>query len=98
MLVVHVRPDGQELRSHHFKQSELTVGQVHGQDRELPAGEVSRRHARIACHGARIRWLDNGSTSGTNVNGRRIQSMQALCKHANEKVQPHQHVLEYEAG
>lgn len=73
MLVVHVRRDGQEFRSHHFEQSEVTVGRVHGQDIELPAKDVSRRHARIAWRGDRV-----------------------LVTH--EKVQRHQHVLEYEGS
>lgn len=75
MLVVHVRRDGQELRSHHFEQSEITIGRVHGQDIELPASQVSRRHARIAWRGDRVSVTDNGSTHGTKVNGGRIKGV-----------------------
>lgn len=75
MLVVHVRLNGQELPSYHFEQSEITVGRIQGQDIEFPASQVSRRHARIACHGDRVRVMDNGSSNGTKVNGRRIQGV-----------------------
>lgn len=73
MLVVHVRMAGERERSYYFERSEISIGRVDGQDIELRADDVSRRHARVSWRGDRVRITDNSSTNGTYVNSRRIQ-------------------------
>lgn len=96
MLVVHVRRDGQELRTHHFEQSEISIGRVHGQDIELPASNVSRRHARIAWRGDRVTVTDNGSTHGTLVNGTRLYRGSLDGRFSETHVQICSYQLEFE--
>lgn len=75
MLVVHVLRTKERERSYYFERSEISIGRVDGQDIELRADDVSRCHARVAWRGDRVRVIDNGSTNGTYVNGRRIHGV-----------------------
>ena len=53
----------------------LTLGREGGgSDVEVPDPEVSRRHAAIECHGARIVLRDLGSTHGTFVGEERVSA------------------------
>jgi pSer/pThr/pTyr-binding forkhead associated (FHA) protein len=62
-----VRPDG------------LTIGREAGCDIVIPAGEVSRRHARIELHNDGYVLLDM-STNGVLVNDRRVKRTHALAR------------------
>lgn len=72
MFSIHIsEKDGGE-RSETFHKAEITVGRVEGNDLMLPKGNVSKRHAKLACRDGRFILTDLKSTNGTYVNGRRI--------------------------
>jgi uncharacterized protein (TIGR02996 family) len=57
-----------------FEQPEITIGRVTGNDIVLPAGNISKRHARIVCKDDKYIIVDLKSTNGTYVNGRKLTS------------------------
>jgi len=62
-----------------IRKAVTTVGRALDNDIVLESGEVSRHHARFEDHGDGMRIVDNGSTNGTHLNGRRV---------ADERVRP----------
>jgi len=57
-----------------FEQPEITIGRVNGNDIILPAGNISKRHARIVFKDDKYIVVDLKSTNGTYVNGRKLTS------------------------
>jgi len=51
-----------------------TVGRALDNDLVLDGGDVSRHHARLELADGELRVVDLGSTNGTRVNGRRVES------------------------
>ncbi len=51
-----------------------TVGRAVDNDIVLESGDVSRHHARFEYAGHEMRVVDVGSTNGTRVNGKKVQS------------------------
>lgn len=58
--------------------SEVTLGRSPECGMQLPAAGASRRHAVVAWQGGRVVLRDLGSTNGTFLNGRRIETETAL--------------------
>lgn len=65
------RSDAAEVRFE-FDQARIVVGRSAGADVQLPHPAVSGTHASLRAHGAGYAIVDEGSTNGTRVNGRRI--------------------------
>src|SRR6266550_480625 len=65
-----VLPDGRRIPL----ADEVTIGRASGNTVQLTAQSVSRHHARISPSGDGITIEDAGSSSGTWVDGRRIDS------------------------
>jgi len=59
-------------------QTETTIGRVVGNDIAIPAGSLSKRHARIVFTNNQFMLVDLGSTNGTYLNGRRVHAACAL--------------------
>jgi pSer/pThr/pTyr-binding forkhead associated (FHA) protein len=51
-----------------------TLGRALDNDVVLEAGDVSRHHARLEFASGKLRLSDMGSTNGTKINGKPIQS------------------------
>ena len=64
--------DGDETRLLPLGQNVTHLGRGSGADIRLDEHRVSRDHAILIRHGRRFRLLDNRSSNGTFVNGRRI--------------------------
>ena len=62
---------GQEML---IRKAATTVGRALDNDIVLESGDVSRHHARFEYADHQMRLVDLGSTNGTRVNGRTIQS------------------------
>jgi len=73
-----VSTDGASPREHVLDQPTISVGSHRSNDIVLGAETVSRRHAMFTREAGRFTLSDLGSTNGTFVNGRRIQSPVAL--------------------
>lgn len=78
MFEVVVRERGAEPVVLRFSKSEITVGRVRGNDVVLPKNSVSKRHAKIIEKDGRFIAVDQGSTNGTIVGGRKIAAPQLL--------------------
>lgn len=74
MFLVEITARGGPTRSEVFDKSEITIGRVNGNDIILPAGNVSKRHARIVLKDGKYIVVDLKSTNGTYVNGRKLTS------------------------
>lgn len=58
---------------HQITKARMVLGRA-GTDIEVDDSEVSRQHAALEVHGARILLVDLGSTNGTFVGGQRIEA------------------------
>jgi hypothetical protein len=59
-------------RSFPLRFAEATIGRALDNDIVLETSDVSRHHARIEPAGSLLRLIDQNSTNGTRVNGRRV--------------------------
>ena len=64
--------DGADTRLLHIDRDVTHIGRGSGSDIRLDEHRVSRDHAIMVRHGRYFRLLDNRSSNGTYVNGRRI--------------------------
>ena len=78
MYAVVITDQGGVRRTLDFAKPELTVGRVQGNDIVLSKRNVSKQHARLTLTGEQAVVVDLGSTNGTWVNGRKINSPQSL--------------------
>ncbi|MEM9068256.1 MAG: FHA domain-containing protein [Myxococcota bacterium] len=65
------RTDAAELRFE-FDQARVVIGRSAGADVQLPHPAVSNTHATLRAEGARYALVDEGSTNGCRVNGKRL--------------------------
>jgi len=72
VLSLRITHDGHPLRPVAFSASLVRIGRDPRCEVFLPDPSVSRIHARIECDGDRYYLVDNGSTNGTLVDGRRV--------------------------
>src|SRR4051812_20804434 len=63
-------PDG--AQKEHEIRDELTIGRAEENDLVLPAGGVSRRHARIYVQDGQVLVEDAGSANGTFLDGEKL--------------------------
>lgn len=78
MLTLAIREkDGQE-RQLTFDKTEVTIGRATGSDIVLPRSNISKRHARLVDQLGEIVVVDQRSTNGTYINGRRITAPHIL--------------------
>ncbi|QDU88449.1 Phytochrome-like protein cph2 [Pirellulimonas nuda] len=72
--LLECRDDGAAGRSYALRSEGLVVGRTSEASLTLDSGGVSKRHAAIAIEAGRPVVRDLGSTNGTYVNGRRVES------------------------
>ena len=68
-----ILPKGQSVRQINFKGSPTTIGRQEGNSLVLDSERVSRTHAVIDWDGDHYSVIDNASTNGTFVNGKRVR-------------------------
>jgi len=73
LVLVMFRPDG-ERRSFSIVRPVTVIGRRGDCDLRIPLHEASRKHCRLIIDGDEVRIEDLGSSNGTFVNGKRIQS------------------------
>jgi diguanylate cyclase (GGDEF)-like protein len=62
-----------------LKEPEIILGRGHDATIQLPDDDgVSRRHAKLICHGSEVQIEDLGSANGTIVNGTTLDSVRVL--------------------
>jgi hypothetical protein len=77
-LEVIVRETGKPPKRLTFASDEVTFGRVAGNEVVLPAGNISKRHARVVLRDGKVIVVDLKTTNGTFVNGERISSPRVL--------------------
>jgi len=78
MLKVSVSEKGGEERELFFEDEEISIGRLQGNSVVLPKPNVSKRHATLIFRDGKASIVDQKSTNGTYVNGRRISSPRDL--------------------
>jgi pSer/pThr/pTyr-binding forkhead associated (FHA) protein len=68
------RPGG-ENRVFKLSRDATVIGRREDCDLRIPLGEISRKHCKIVRSGESFMVEDMGSSNGTYVNGRRVQSL-----------------------
>ena len=72
-LVLHVTTGGSLLRAFALDQDRIRIGRDKAADIHLPGPGISRIHCQIVRSEDSFTLLDNGSTNGTLLNGRRVR-------------------------
>ena len=73
MFVVSVRERGKEEHKFTFRKPGIIIGRLRSNDIILPKRNISKRHARLELtDGGEIMLLDNGSTNGSYLNGKKV--------------------------
>jgi predicted component of type VI protein secretion system len=97
MLSVTITGPGRKREVLEFDQPELTVGRHAENDIVLPQNNISKVHARIRKGGqGAIVVIDNDSTNGTVINGKKISAPTTL--QPGDKVLVGDNVIEVAAG
>jgi pilus assembly protein CpaF len=78
MMVLSIQREGGESREVRLAGETALLGKHATCDVVLDDARVSRRHARLRVAGAKLLLEDLGSTNGTEVGGRRIDSEEAI--------------------
>jgi pilus assembly protein CpaF len=78
MLTLTITEKGGEAVTRDFDKSEVAIGRIQGNDIILPKSNISKKHARILDNGGSFVVVDNKSTNGTYVNGKRIDAPSEL--------------------
>jgi pilus assembly protein CpaF len=78
MMVLTIRKEGAEAREVRVAGDTAVLGKHSACDVVLDDGRVSRRHARLRAVGAELLLEDLGSTNGTEVGGRSVESERAI--------------------
>jgi len=79
MFKVTVSEKGGAERELFFEEEEVSIGRLQGNSVVLPKPNVSKRHATIIFRDGKVTIVDQQSTNGTYVNGRRISSPKELA-------------------
>ncbi|MFT3789004.1 MAG: FHA domain-containing protein [Tepidisphaeraceae bacterium] len=69
------RPGG-EHRTFKLTKDTVVIGRREDCDLRIPLSEISRKHSRLVKNGIGYTVEDMGSSNGTYVNGRRVQSLE----------------------
>ncbi|NOZ00522.1 MAG: Flp pilus assembly complex ATPase component [Deltaproteobacteria bacterium] len=80
MFKVTVSEKGGPERELFFEDEEVSIGRLQGNSVVLPKPNVSKRHATLIIKDGKATIVDQKSTNGTYVNGRRISSAKELGK------------------
>ncbi|MBL4848794.1 MAG: FHA domain-containing protein [Planctomycetes bacterium] len=64
----------------------MTVGRAEGSGMLLPDGGVSKRHATLGWDGDKLMVEDHGSTNGTYVNRRKIESGEKIKLRTDDQI------------
>ncbi|NOZ87334.1 MAG: Flp pilus assembly complex ATPase component [Deltaproteobacteria bacterium] len=72
MLRIRIQAPGGTANIKEFERTQVIIGRSSDCNLVLPAGSVSRRHAKLVVHEGRVVIADLGSANGTLVNGKRI--------------------------
>ena len=73
MFVVSVRERGKEEHKFTFRKPGVVIGRLRSNDIILPKRNISKRHARLELtEEGKIVLLDNGSTNGSYLNGKKV--------------------------
>jgi len=73
MFVVSVRERGKEEHKFTFRKTQIVIGRLRANDIILPKRNISKRHARLELtDDGRVMLLDNGSTNGSYLNGKKV--------------------------
>ena len=72
-----VTPSGKSIVKFAIEKPVMIVGRVESADLTVPKGDVSRAHAELSKSAEQLKVRDLGSTNGTFVNDRKVES-QAL--------------------
>jgi pilus assembly protein CpaF len=73
MFVVSVRERGKEEHKFTFRKPGIIIGRLRSNDIILPKRNISKRHARLELtEEGQIMLLDNGSTNGSYLNGKKV--------------------------
>ncbi len=73
MFVVSVRERGKEEHKFTFRKPGVVIGRLRSNDIILPKRNISKRHARLELTAdGKILLVDNGSTNGSYVNGKKV--------------------------
>jgi pilus assembly protein CpaF len=79
MFVVSVRERGKEEHKFTFRKPEIVIGRLRSNDIILPKRNISKRHAKMEMTAeGKIILIDNGSTNGSYVNGKRMGDPQEI--------------------
>lgn len=78
MFKVTVSEKGGAERELFFEEEEVSIGRLQGNSVVLPKPNVSKRHATLIFRDGKVTIVDQQSTNGTYVNGRRISSPKEL--------------------
>lgn len=97
MLSVTITAPGREPEILRLDKPEVTIGRHAQNDVVLPRHNISKIHARIRQNGqGAIVVVDNGSTNGTIINGKRISAPTTL--QPGDKIIVGEYVIEVAAG
>ena len=78
MLRVAIVEKGGTEREQFFDVAEVSIGRVQGNSIVLPKPNVSKRHATVTLENGTVTIVDQKSTNGTYINGRRISGPRVL--------------------
>ena len=84
MFTIVMTEKGGKPTARVFNKAEVTIGRDSANDIAIPRANISKRHARIICERGVFVVIDNKSTNGTFINGRRIDAPYDLK--VNERV------------
>lgn len=71
---IHIREKGGLAETRTYTQNEITIGRIKECDILLAKNNVSKKHTKLMRVGSGFQIVDLGSTNGTYVNGRRIET------------------------
>lgn len=89
-------PGTEEALVYRFDQPRVVFGRTEGADVRLPSVHVSHVHATLRIDGSGARLVDEGSTNGTCINGKRLPTRRAVPVYDNDEIAIADFVFAYE--
>jgi len=90
--------DSGSTMSYEFDQERIILGRERGADIQLPATEVSGKHASLCVRGAGYVIVDEGSTNGTRIGGERLAPGRPKLLKSGDEIGIGPFTLRVEAG